>query len=158
MARIGLDVTRTHRYVTHNSEESYRLGSQLGQRLPPGSVVCFFGDLGAGKTTMIKGLVEGAGVPSECRVTSPTYTYLNIYQGPIPVYHFDLYRLSGADEFLAMGFDEYFDAGGICCVEWSEKIDPVIDVSVIRVEIEHLSGDERKITINNLAPDEAPLL
>lgn len=134
-------------YVTHGSEESYHLGFQLGQTFSPGTVVCFFGNLGAGKTTMIKGIAAGAGVSRDHLVTSPTYTYLNIYQGLIPVYHFDLYRLSGADEFLAMGFDEYFDAGGICCVEWSEKISSLIDAHAVRIEIEHLGGDSRKITI-----------
>lgn len=138
-------------YLTTSSAETYQLGVLLGQKLSPGSVVCFFGDLGAGKTTMIKGIVAGAGCGGEggsgVQVTSPTYTYLHVYKGPKTVYHFDLYRLPGEEEFLAMGFDEYFDAGGICCLEWSEKIPGLVGEHVVRVEIAHTGDDRRNIRI-----------
>ena len=105
------------------------------------------GDLGAGKTTMIKGVVAGACGINSSGVTSPTYTYMHAYTGAKTIYHFDLYRLPGEEEFLAMGFDEYFDAGGICCIEWSEKIPSLLGDRAVRVEIEHLDGDSRKIRI-----------
>lgn len=139
-------------YTTHSSEETYRLGYSLGQTARENSVFCFFGDLGAGKTTMIKGFVAGAGaVEDSSEVTSPTYTYLHVYSGTKTVYHFDLYRLPGLEEFLAMGFDEYFDAGGICCVEWSERISSILDDKIIRVEIGHLGGENRTIRITQRA-------
>ncbi len=134
-------------YYSHSAEETKALGVSLGSKLLPDSVVCFFGDLGAGKTTFIKGLVAGAESGSETDVTSPTFTYLNIYKGATTLYHFDLYRLRDADEFLSMGFDEMFYAGGICCVEWSEKIRSLLPPGTIQVHITHLGETERRISI-----------
>lgn len=105
------------------AEETMAFAKEFSRCLRPNHVVCFFGDLGAGKTTFIKGLVEAVSGLSADLVNSPTFTYLNIYTGPQQtVYHFDLYRLRDVDEFLSMGFDEYMAAGGICCIEWSERI------------------------------------
>ena len=114
MARIEL--------LSQSAADTYRIGTEFGKRLLPDSVVCFFGDLGAGKTTFIKGVVAGASGISGEEVSSPTFTYLNIYRGSKTLYHFDLYRLRNTNEFLSMGFDEMFDAGGICCIEWAEKL------------------------------------
>lgn len=143
---------RSHRvsvnYITHSSEETYQLGLALGKNSVVNDIVCFFGDLGAGKTTMIKGFVAGAGAGEDrSEVTSPTYAYMHEYKGPKTLYHFDLYRLPGQDEFLAMGFDEYFDAGGVCCIEWSERISSLLGDRAVRVEIEHLGGENRNIRI-----------
>lgn len=135
------------RRITHSSVETHLLGVELGKSLPKDSVVCFFGDLGAGKTTFIKGVVAGALGTSGDEVNSPTFTYLNIYKGNKTVYHFDLYRMRDADEFLSMGFDEMFDAGGICCVEWSEKISSLIPSEALCVVMTHLGGDDRRIEI-----------
>lgn len=135
------------RILTHSADETRALGFHLGKLLPKDSVVCFFGDLGAGKTTLIKGLVEAAaGIPAE-QVNSPTFTYLNIYPGPKPVYHFDLYRLAGAEDFLHMGFDEYFTAGGICCLEWSERIPQLLPKTALRVTIQSISIEKRQIDL-----------
>lgn len=136
-------------FTTHSAEETFRLGVELGGGLLPDSVVCFFGDLGAGKTTFIKGVVAGALGTSGDEVNSPTFTYLNIYIGNTTVYHFDLYRLRDADEFLSMGFDEMFDAGGICCVEWSEKIAAMLPDNAVVVMMSHQGGDERRIEIKD---------
>lgn len=123
---------------------------ELGRTLPADSVVCFFGDLGAGKTTLIKGLAAGLLGTSGDEVNSPTFTYLNIYTGPKTLYHFDLYRMRDADEFLSMGFDEMFDAGGVCCIEWSEKIVELIPPAAMRIEIFHLAKNERRIQIRSI--------
>lgn len=132
---------------SHSAAETHELGKTFGAQLLPNSVVCFFGDLGAGKTTFIKGLAAGVlGTDGE-EVNSPTFTYLNIYNGIKKLYHFDLYRLHDADEFLSMGFDEVFDAGGITCLEWAEKIESLIPDEAICVEMSHLGGDQRKIVI-----------
>lgn len=135
-------------HLTSSASETFFLGYQVGKRLQPDAVVCFFGDLGAGKTTFIKGLVAGAAQTDPSYVQSPTFTYLNIYEGEIPVYHFDLYRLRDADEFLGMGFDEYFDAGGICCIEWSERIQTCLPPFVISITLVHEGEDQRTIIIN----------
>lgn len=134
-------------YLSHSAADTFHIGVELGRRLPADSVVCFFGDLGAGKTTFIKGLAAGLLGTSGDEVNSPTFTYLNIHPGVKTLYHFDLYRLRDADEFLSMGFDEMFDAGGVCCIEWSEKIAELIPQEALRVEISHLAGEERRIYI-----------
>jgi tRNA threonylcarbamoyladenosine biosynthesis protein TsaE len=133
--------------ITRSPEETEQLGRFFGESLTDGSIVCFFGELGAGKTTFIRGLVNGAAhVDGDC-VTSPTFVYLNIYEGKTPVYHFDLYRLQSAREFVAMGFDEYLGASGICCLEWSERIEELLPANVIRVEMKHIDQTQREIQI-----------
>ena len=130
--------------VSHSSEETLHLGEEFGRQLQPNSVVCFYGDLGAGKTTFIKGMAAGIlGISNE-EVNSPTFTYLNIYNGSF--FHFDLYRIRDADEFLSMGFDEMFDAGGVCCIEWAEKIDSLEIPNALIVEITYLGENKRGIT------------
>lgn len=128
-----------------SSAETWAIGRQLGGQLAPGAILCLFGDLGAGKTTLVKGIAEGLHGQGMAEVTSPTFTYLNIYAGAIPLYHFDLYRLRDADEFLSMGFEEFLHAGGVCCVEWSEKIKPLIPAEALHVTLTHQGGDNRTI-------------
>jgi tRNA threonylcarbamoyladenosine biosynthesis protein TsaE len=137
-------------FIISNSEaETLAVGETFGQSLTANSIVCFFGDLGVGKTTFIKGLAAGAaGYPRE-RVNSPTFVYLNIYEGHPIVYHFDLYRLRDVDQFLSMGFDEALFAGGICCVEWSERIASLLPSNFIRVELTHLGATQRRIVIES---------
>lgn len=134
-------------FLSHSLEETLAVSRLLASRLHKNSVVCFFGELGSGKTTFIKGLTSAiANYPAE-DVSSPTFTYLNIYHGSISVYHFDLYRLRDEDEFLSMGFDEFFSAGGICCIEWSERIQALIPIDCVKVELAHVGGDKRRISI-----------
>lgn len=134
-------------YVSHSAAETFALGVDFGVRLPLRTVICFFGELAAGKTTFIKGLIAGAAQIDPSQVQSPTFNYLNIYEGVKSVYHFDLYRLRDLDEFLSMGFDEYFEAEGICCIEWSERIASYLPEGCIEVHMQHAGNDQRKITI-----------
>lgn len=134
--------------ISASEEETRRCGFELGKQLPPNSILCFFGDLGAGKTTFIKGV---AAAVAECppeEVNSPTYVYLNIYQGKVSVYHFDLYRLRDVDEFLGMGFDEYLFAAGVCCLEWSERIESILPPNCIRITITNRGNQSREISIS----------
>lgn len=135
-------------FISRSSEETIEFGRLLGHQLDIPSVICFFGDLGAGKTTLIKGLIEGATQLEGVVVQSPTFTYLNSYEGEKNVYHFDLYRLRSIDEFLSMGFDDYFEADGLCCVEWSEKIASYIPSNALRIKIVSLAENERLITFD----------
>ncbi|MCP5469648.1 MAG: tRNA (adenosine(37)-N6)-threonylcarbamoyltransferase complex ATPase subunit type 1 TsaE [Chlamydiales bacterium] len=116
-----------------SADATTALGVELGRSLAPGSTVALFGDLGAGKTTFIRGIVSGV-LGEEVEIDSPTYTYLNIYQDK--VYHFDLYRLRFAEEFLEMGFDEYLGKE-IVCIEWSERIEMLLPKETIRITLEH---------------------
>ncbi len=136
---------RNRRSITRRAEETVAFGALLGKNLEPNAVVCLFGELGAGKTTFVKGLVQGRTSVAPEHVVSPTFVYLNIYD---TVYHFDLYRLHDADEFLSMGFDEYFYLGGICCIEWSERIAPIIPEGAIHVTLSHLTEGSREITVS----------
>jgi len=134
-------------YTTNSAEETIALGKQLSKQLKDNSVVCFFGDLAAGKTTFIKGLASGV---TDCEleeVNSPTFVYLNIYEGKRRVFHFDLYRLNGPKDFLGMGFDEYLYSGGVSCIEWSERIDSLIPSDCVRIEMNHVGDNKRRIKI-----------
>lgn len=132
--------------ISRSEDETLSIGEAFGRTLSPNSIVCFFGDLGAGKTTFIKGIASGRGYPLDL-VNSPTYVYLNIYKATIPLYHFDLYRLRDCDEFLSMGFDELLFGGGISCIEWSERISPILPGHTIRVNMSHQNEGIRKIEI-----------
>lgn len=105
-----------------NSEtETRQLGARLGKLLPDGAVVALNGPLGAGKTRLVQGLAEAIGLDPR-DVVSPTFTLVQEHRGTRTLYHFDAYRLRDDDEFLALGVDEYFSAGGLCVIEWAEKV------------------------------------
>lgn len=120
-------------------EATFACGQKFGSTLSKGSLICFYGELGAGKTTFIKGLANGVFKTPFENVTSPTFVYLNIYSGNPTIYHFDLYRLKSVDDFLAMGFEDYLFSEGICCIEWPERIYPLIkDIpNIISVRLNH---------------------
>ncbi|MFN4174861.1 MAG: tRNA (adenosine(37)-N6)-threonylcarbamoyltransferase complex ATPase subunit type 1 TsaE, partial [Parachlamydiaceae bacterium] len=115
----------------------------FGATLNSDSIVCLFGELGAGKTTFIRGLAEGLGIDPG-QVSSPTFVYLNIYEGQTPLYHFDLYRLNGVEAFLSMGFDEILFSPGIKCIEWSERISEILPKEAIKITLSH-EREGRKI-------------
>lgn len=124
------------KWFAQDAEETLRIGKEFGASLKPDSIVCLFGELGAGKTTFVRGIAEGLEIdPSQ--VSSPTFVYLNIYEGKKPLYHFDLYRLNDADAFLSMGFDEILFSPGIKCIEWSERISEILPNDAIKVYLSH---------------------
>jgi len=136
--------------VTASAEETFQAGLQLGQTIETPCVIAFYGDLGAGKTTFIRGIASAVSADVQ-EVCSPTFTYLNIYYGNTAIYHFDLYRIPTEEEFIAAGFDEYLNAGGICCIEWSEKISSFLQEqtlpSLYKVYIAHAGEGLREIRI-----------
>ena len=134
-------------FLTNSPGETEKLGEALAQRLRPGDVVAYRGDLGAGKTAFTRGLAKGLGVREP--VTSPTYTIVNEYtSGRMPLFHFDMYRLHSADDLFDIGWEDYLDRGGVCAVEWSENVEEALE-SPIRVTIRHSEQgpDCREITI-----------
>ena len=127
-----------------NEEDTVRFGHRLAAKAKPGDVICLTGDLGTGKTTLTKAVAEGLGVREE--VTSPTFNIVNVYRsGRLPLYHFDVYRLSGYEEFLATGSDEYFDAGGVCMIEWADIIEEAIPDGAMVIEIRYGETPKERI-------------
>ncbi len=121
-------------FVTHSRGETEALGNRLASGLAAGTVVAFTGDLGAGKTAFISGMGQALGVKD--RVTSPTFTIVNEYEGGrLPLFHFDMYRMNGADELFHIGWEDYLTRGGICAVEWSEHVAQALGEDVVRVSI-----------------------
>ena len=132
-------------YITTSPEETEALGAAVGKILPAGTVLAYRGDLGAGKTAFTRGLARGLG----CRetVTSPTYTIVNEYLGGrLPLFHFDMYRLSSADDLFDIGWEDYLDRDGVCAVEWSENVAEAM-TGAVTVTIEKLGENTRRITI-----------
>ena len=132
-------------FITTSESETEALGARLAASLPDGSVVAMYGDLGAGKTAFVRGMARGMGLSA--RVSSPTFTIVNEYPGPRELIHFDMYRLSGADELFDIGWEDYLARGAVCAVEWSENVEDAFFGDEIRVRIDKLSQTERKITI-----------
>lgn len=119
--------------TTHSADETQALGQKLASRLASGDVIAYFGDLGAGKTAFTRGLAQGLGITDP--VTSPTYTIVNEYlSGRIPLFHFDMYRLSSSDELFDIGWEDYLARGGVCAVEWSERAEDAFDGSTVRID------------------------
>ena len=133
--------------LSHSPEETEDIGARLAETLKPGAVVAFTGDLGAGKTAFTRGLARGLGVTD--RVTSPTFTIVNEYLGGrLPLFHFDMYRLSSSDELFDIGWEDYLARGGVCAVEWSENVSDALEPGAIRVDIRRgPEEDDRVITI-----------
>ena len=130
--------------------ETEALGQALVERLSPGAVVAFTGDLGAGKTAFVRGMAKGLDIPQ--RVTSPTFTIVNEYEGGrLPLFHFDLYRLGSSDELFDIGWEDFLRRGGICAVEWSENVADALEPDTVFIDIRRGEGpDDRVITIKGV--------
>ena len=132
-------------FLTNSPEETERVGASLGKILRAGTVIAYEGDLGAGKTAFTRGLARGLGYRDP--VTSPTYTIVNEYLGGrLPLFHFDMYRLSSSEDLWDIGWEDYLERGGICAVEWSENVADALE-NAIRIRIEKTGEESRRITI-----------
>ena len=133
-------------FITHSPSETEQVASQFAQQLKPGDVIAYRGGLGVGKTAFTRGLAEGLQVIGE--VSSPTFSLVNEYQGKIPLYHFDMYRVESSEDLFTTGYYDYLDEGeSILAVEWSENITDSLPEQTIYVNITPLSESERKIQI-----------
>lgn len=131
--------------ITKSPEQTELLGKKLAAFLRPGDVIAYYGDLGAGKTAFTRGLAAGLGIREA--VTSPTYTIVNEYlSGRMPLFHFDMYRLSSSEELFDIGWEDYLARGGVCAVEWSENVADAMQ-GAISVRIGRDSDEQRTITI-----------
>ena len=133
-------------YLSHSVAETEDLGARLAAVLSPGAVVAYTGGLGMGKTAFTRGLARGLGCRG--RVTSPTFTIVNEYSGTVPLFHFDMYRLGSSDELFDIGWEDYLIRGGVCAVEWSERVTDALPEDTLWVDIARGSGEnDRIITI-----------
>ena len=133
-------------FLTHGELETEALGARLAAVLTPGAVVAYRGGLGMGKTAFTRGLARGLGYQG--RVTSPTFTIVNEYEGGRrPLFHFDMYRLEGADALFDIGWEDYLDRGGVCAVEWSELAEDALPPETVFVTIARNPADENSRTI-----------
>ena len=130
-------------YLSHSPEETEHIGEMLGKRLSGGTVLALRGGLGVGKTAFTRGLARGLGYTG--RVTSPTFTIVNEYDGATPLFHFDMYRLDGEDDLFDIGWDDYLARGGVCAVEWSERIDSALPPDTLTVSIARGENDNDRI-------------
>ncbi len=138
--------------VFHSKSESETeaIGEAFARDLPGGTVVAMYGELGAGKTAFVRGMARGMGL--DCRVSSPTFTIVNEYSGERELIHFDMYRLSSADELFDIGWEDYLRRGAVCAVEWSENVSDAFWGDEIVVRIEKTGEGERLITIGEGEP------
>ena len=130
-------------YLSHSPEETEHIGEMLGKHLSGGTVLALRGGLGMGKTAFTRGLARGLGYTG--RVTSPTFTIVNEYDGATPLFHFDMYRLDGEDDLFDIGWDDYLARGGVCAVEWSERIDSALPPGTLTVSIARGERDNDRI-------------
>ncbi len=132
-------------FISKSEAETIERGKEFAKQLQPGSLVALYGDLGAGKTQFVKGICRTFEVAET--VNSPTFTIVNEYHGTMPVFHIDLYRMKNIEEIFGIGFDEYLDSGGICLVEWAEKLDGIIPESRYEVKMSVVDDSTREISI-----------
>ena len=132
--------------ITNSENETVIEGEKLGRILKPGAVVALYGELGAGKTAFTRGIAAGLGIGMT--VSSPTFTIVNEYPGDTPLFHFDMYRLESENELFDIGWDDYHDRGGVCVVEWSEKVPGAFLPETITVMFENLGDNTRRLFID----------
>jgi tRNA threonylcarbamoyladenosine biosynthesis protein TsaE len=130
--------------ITLTPEETETAGFSFAGGLAPGAVVGLYGELGTGKTCFVRGAARALNVRE--RVNSPTYSLVNVYDGDCPVYHMDAFRLKSPDEMVAIGFEDYVRAKGICFIEWAERIEPLLPPRTRRVRFKALEENKREIT------------
>lgn len=135
--------------LSHSTEETIAHGRELASQMRAPLLVLLSGELGAGKTTLAKGIISGLGVAHEEEITSPTFTLVHAFTGPVKVYHVDLYRVSGLQEFDSLGLEDLFAEPAIVLIEWPERMRLRTDWQVLRIDLAHIDEDQRRITIND---------
>ncbi len=134
--------------ITKSPEETQALGEEIGKTLRKGDVVALTGELGAGKTCLSQGLGWGLGVDRSIYLRSPSFTLIKEYHGKLPIYHFDFFRLNNVEEACELGCEDYFYGNGVAIVEWAEKIESILPAGYLKIEMEIVSENERKIRIH----------
>ena len=134
-------------HQTHSPEETQTIGKQIGASLKTGDVIALVGDLGAGKTCLTQGIARGAGIASNEVVNSPSYTLINEYEGEVPIYHIDLYRLQHHGEIVDLGLEEYLEGAGICIIEWADRMTNLLPANHLEITITWVDESTRTIEL-----------
>ena len=134
--------------ISKSNQETKDIAAKLAKYLSPRDCVALCGDLGSGKTTFVKGLARGLDI-KETQVISPSFMLIRQYKGKLPLYHFDLYRLDYLEQVEHLGYEEYFYGDGVCCIEWADKIEELLPVEHLEIDIKSLSEYKRKITFKS---------
>ena len=134
-------------FFTHSADETTALGYKIGKKLKKGDIIAMQGTLAAGKTTITKGIAQALDISEE--ITSPTFCLISEYYGKMPLYHMDVYRLDGTEDFINLGVDDMLDGDGVCIIEWSEKIMDELPKNTIILRILPQDDNSRKIEIEN---------
>jgi tRNA threonylcarbamoyladenosine biosynthesis protein TsaE len=142
-------------FETRSDEETREVGRAVAQKLPASALVLLSGELGAGKTTLVKGIVDGLGIAGADDVSSPTYTIVHEYGEPVRVYHVDLYRLDTEEEVRGFGFEELLDRRALVLVEWGERFPQLLPRERIEITIDATGESSRRITVRGLSSDNA---
>lgn len=137
-------------FETHSDEETRELGTRFAKMLPYGGVVLLIGDLGAGKTTLAKGIVEGRGIASANDVSSPTFTLIHEYGEPVRAYHIDLYRLNTVEEARHLGLEDLLDQPALVLIEWGERFPELWPDDSIKIRLSHKGEENRSVQISGL--------
>ena len=150
---------RNQIFKTESPEETQALGEKLGKTLKQGDVIALVGDLGTGKTCLTQGIARGVGIAPDEVVNSPSYILINEYNGTMPIYHIDLYRLENSEQIAELGLSEYIEGDGICIIEWAERIadtlpDTCIEIHITLADANALHGDEVREPISHSPEDE----
>jgi tRNA threonylcarbamoyladenosine biosynthesis protein TsaE len=138
---------RNAQFEVANLAETEALGRRLGASLFPGAVVALIGPLGAGKTHFVRAVAEGLGIANPLAVTSPTFVLIQEYPARLPIFHFDAYRLANARDFLDLGVHEYYEAGGVCLIEWADRVWDAMPAEYLRIEIQPLDEQRRRFLV-----------
>lgn len=132
------------KFITENPAQTIKLAQKLAGFLKKGNVLGLIGELGSGKTTFVKGIAKGLKI-KEGNVVSPSFVLIREYQGSLPLYHFDLYRLNYVEEVELLGYEDYFYGEGITCVEWAEKIENLLPTEYLKIKFDILEPNKRNI-------------
>jgi tRNA threonylcarbamoyladenosine biosynthesis protein TsaE len=137
---------KTVRILSESTDQTLRLGERLAKYLRRGDILCLEGELGSGKTTLIKGIAKGLRIAPE-KVNSPTFVLMNAYHGLLPLYHFDLYRLEAIHEISSIGYEEFLYGDGVAVIEWAERLGALTPKEYLRIKLAHKGEDQRLIKI-----------
>ena len=136
----------TKQTETYSEKETFEYARALAEQAVPGQVYCLNGELGVGKTVFAQGFGKGLGIDEP--IVSPTFTILKEYdEGRLPLYHFDVYRVSDPDELFEIGFDEYLHAGGVCLIEWADLIEDILPDNTVWIKLDYAEGEDERVCV-----------